>query len=279
LSGNWSLNSELLYLQFAKDDHSFRRGSNTFSIQTQDSAWVSRVGLNYRWDNARNAYASTQRAARPCGSARFSGGYVGGTIGAIQRTAVTRDTDGFIFDTADWTAVNANVAGGVQAGYDWQSCGKVLGVVADLNITNAGTQSQVYPNGGNGGDYQSFMRSSMDWFSTLLTRGGVVVGDMLVYITGGVALADFDTAISRESGQSTRSSGGTLWGWTGGAGAEVALAGNWSVNGEMLYMQFAKETDTFRSGNNFRTFEYHDSAWIGRVGVTYRFGATPASAN
>ena len=42
-------------------------------------------------------------------------------------------------------------------------------------------------------------------------------------------------------------SSSTRFGWTGGAGVEYALANGWSVNGELLYMQFKKESDTFAS--------------------------------
>jgi opacity protein-like surface antigen len=269
ISGQWSVSTELLYLQFAKDIDTFRDGNATRSVENRDSAWVSRIGLNYRWDNPHNAYAAARAPARSCDSSRFSGGYVGGNVGAIHRTALSRDTDSFFFDRAQHTATEASVAGGVQAGYDWQSCGKLFGVVADLNFTNADTLARIYPNGGNGGDWQSHIRSDMKWFSTLRSRAGLVMNDTLVYVTGGVALAGLGVDLSNGEASATHSSSSTRWGWTGGAGAEVALAGNWSVNGEVLYMQFARETDTFRYGN-LRTLEYYDSAWIGRVGVNYR---------
>lgn len=118
----------------------------------------------------------------------------------------------------------------------------------------------------------------MDWFSTIRARSGLAVNDALVYVTGGLAAARIESKISNiipvdnENDQFTSSK--IRWGWTGGAGAEFALAGGWSVNGEVLYMQFAKEQDTFRSPTQgVVSFEHYDSAWIGRVGVNYRWGA------
>ncbi len=63
----------------------------------------------------------------------------------------------------------------------------------------------------------------------------------LVYLTGGLAVTDIGTDLSQSQGFRQDKFGGKRWGWTGGAGAEFALAGNWSVNGEVLYMQFAKD--------------------------------------
>jgi hypothetical protein len=53
MSQNWSVKSEVLYLAFAKSDQSltstvFDRGTS-YRFANQDSAWVSRIGLNYRF--------------------------------------------------------------------------------------------------------------------------------------------------------------------------------------------------------------------------------------
>ncbi len=60
-------------------------------------------------------------------------------------------------------------------------------------------------------------------------------------------------------------------------GAEFAFANNWSVTGEVLYMQFKQEHDTFRSSpliqNRFVSFDSSNSAWVGKVGVNYRFNS------
>jgi opacity protein-like surface antigen len=75
----------------------------------------------------------------PCGVARFSGFYVGGNAGAIAYTALRADSDAFIGSAldvgspAEYSANRIGVTAGVQAGYDWQSCNKVFGLVADWN--------------------------------------------------------------------------------------------------------------------------------------------------
>jgi outer membrane immunogenic protein len=112
----------------------------------------------------------------------------------------------------------------------------------------------------------------MDWFGTLRTRAGLAANNTFVYITGGVAVADIETTFTDPP--DTFNFGKTRWGVVGGAGAEVDLGNNWSVNGEVLYMQFAKHTATGVDGGAtaFR-FDMNDSAWVGRLGLNYRFSS------
>ena len=121
----------------------------------------------------------------------------------------------------------------------------------------------------------------MNWFGTLRTRGGVAFNDVLVYGTGGIAVAGIETSVTQVFGPpvigEAFTSNKTRWGWTGGFGAEFAFANNWSVTGEVLYMQFKQEHDTFRSGPLFAnrdvSFDSSNSAWVGKVGLNYRFNS------
>jgi outer membrane immunogenic protein len=119
------------------------------------------------------------------------------------------------------------------------------------------------------------------WFGTTRIRTGVVVDSLLLYVTTGVAYANFkrDTVWANDGdpeNSETFSSSKTKFGWTAGAGAEWAFASNWSIKTEALYMQFQKDTTTHTSqflseGTQFR-LKNEDSAWVGRIGLNYRFG-------
>ena len=88
----------------------------------------------------------------------------------------------------------------------------------------------------------------MDWFSTIRARAGVAVNDTLFYVTGGVAAAEIKSTVTRDvinASHEQFSSGGTRWGFVGGVGAEFALRDNWSLNTELLYMQFQKDNPAF----------------------------------
>jgi opacity protein-like surface antigen len=282
LWGGWSLVSELLYMQFDKANDTFRSGplvqNRNVGFESHDSAWVSKVGVNYRG----NAFAAAGRSY--AGPARFTGLYIGGNVGGVSYTALRHDADGFISDNGEYTATKIGVTAGGQIGYDWQFGNKVFGVVADANWADvSATSSQnitFAPPFGLTGDQST--SGKMNWFGTLRTRGGVAFNDVLVYGTGGLAVAGIDTTVSSTfvgfpAFSEQFSSSKTRWGWTGGMGAEFAFANNWSVTGEVLYMQFKEEHDTFRSRptnqNRFVSFDSNDSAWVGKVGVNYRFNS------
>ena len=166
----------------------------------------------------------------------------------------------------------------MQVGYDWQSCHRVFGVVADWNWS--GAKTNVFAISGVGSNLTASLTSKMDWFSTLRTRTGVVMNDTLVYVTGGLAAAKIENTYAFGSGNTGESAffaqDKTRWGWTGGIGAELLLWDGWSANAEVLYMQFRKETVTLPSGGidgGLRSnFENYNSAWVGRVGLNYRWG-------
>lgn len=283
LTGGWGVNTELLYMQFRRSENTFidSFGRKPAQVDNHDSAWVSRVGLNYRWDTlSRAATGPTPRSpVRSCGASRFDGGYIGGNVGAIRRTSLTHDQDQYLSDNAEYTGTAGGMTAGAQAGFDWQSCSKVFGVVADWNWADAATHVGVYPN--NRAVVDRSIRSNMKWFSSLRTRAGAAVDDTLVYLTGGVALANVKSTVTNigtfiVDTHEQFSFENTRVGWVGGVGAERAIANGWSVNGEVLYVQFRKNNQLLRSpdsGNVVFNFENYDSAWIGRVGMNYRWGA------
>jgi outer membrane immunogenic protein len=57
INSNWSLKSEVLYAAFAKDEQSFSCSAfcgpaEQKRFDNQDSVWITRVGVNYRWGGA-----------------------------------------------------------------------------------------------------------------------------------------------------------------------------------------------------------------------------------
>ncbi len=208
--------------------------------------------------------------ADPCGVARFNGAYLGASIGTAAHTALRTDADEYFPVEGNYSATRIGFSGGLQAGYDWQSCNKVLGVVADFNWVDSVVTTRITPNLAN---TTRTIQSGMDWFSTLRARAGVASGDTLFYVTGGVAAARTNLTITDiEPGVNQRNEfTNTRLGLVGGVGAEFMLGGNWSLSAEALYMQFRKANNTFRWTNDDYTFVSNDSAFVGRVGVNYRF--------
>ena len=210
----------------------------------------------------------------PCATSRFSGVYAGGNVGAAAYTALRGDWNELYGDAEAYSANKIGASAGVQAGYDWQSCNKVFGIVADFNWADTATTARLNPNRSFATD-QSF-ESNMHWFSTVRARAGLAVNDTLFYVTGGLAVANITSTVnaflvgSRTNGKFAFHD--TRWGLAGGVGAEFALWNNWSLNTELLYLQFQRETDTVRLPASTHTpgIESNDSAWIARIGLNYR---------
>jgi outer membrane immunogenic protein len=213
----------------------------------------------------------------------YIGVNAGGASGRIRDTLSIDDTEGFFFPPAvpgvaasGSSKLNkSSFTGGVQAGYNWQSDRFVFGLEADFNSFR---QSSSY--GGtflyttNLAPYTLTVSRSTNWLMTFRPRVGIVTGNALLYVTGGLALTDFKfnqnfADVDVESATISKVKAG----WTVGAGAEAQLGGNWSVKAEYLFARFDVGSATgLLPGavltNSLTSLDEH----IGRVGLNYRFG-------
>ena len=163
------------------------------------------------------------------------------------------------FAVSSVPAINAvgqqhiNTSGGMaggQIGYNWQSGAWLIGVEADidwLGLSGSTTGSAVYPCcAPTAFTITSSMKS--DWLFTLRPRLGFAANNWLLYVTGGLAVAEvkanfvftdtFATALETASISQTRA------GWTAGVGAEYAFAGPWSVKLEYLHVDLGSVSTT-----------------------------------
>jgi outer membrane immunogenic protein len=216
----------------------------------------------------------------------WTGLYLGGTLGGVWA-----DTTAFSsFDAATMGALNqtrgldsTGFIGGVHVGYNWQvSPSWVIGLEADISWADA-SDSATAPNinlvnaviaGG-----FNFGRD-LNWLGTVRGRvGALVTPTALVYVTGGVAFADFDYTANY-----TAVAAGAVWnsafsdtatGWTLGAGLEWMLAPNWTVRAEYLYVNFDDTSATVNNAlfpANPVTFNWRDQdLHIVRAGLSYKF--------
>jgi outer membrane immunogenic protein len=203
------------------------------------------------------------------------------------------------------------VAGGAQAGYNWQtSTNIVLGVEADIQgsgikgsigcILGCGVPIQTVP-----GPFplQFFpvtftsdaYSHKIDWFGTVRGRVGYANGPTMVYLTGGLAYGDVQrsgnavgtTVFNAFAGNYSAST--TKVGWTVGVGGEAKLFNhpNWSIKGEYLYVDLGRNTDTFNTlftagGGGavvgtvagVRTDTSNNRDHVFRLGLNYSFNPT-----
>jgi opacity protein-like surface antigen len=190
--------------------------------------------------------------AAPVSAWSWTGFYVGGNIGGGVATSRFDDLSNF-FGTNP-TPTSGFFTGGGQIGYNYQFGSGLVGVEADVN-GNSHFNGAIL---GSGNSEALTVRSNIDVSGTIRARAGLVVGNTLVYATGGTAWAD----VEQQSGTSfcnfngtcvldlgsfpsgaptgrTANFSGTKWGGVVGAGVEYALSPNWTVGGEFLHTIYA----------------------------------------
>jgi outer membrane immunogenic protein len=236
------------------------------------------------------AYKATPVARPAC--AQFGGWYVGANVGYGYLEHNFNDRD-FIASSIDADLprstrdTRSGVNGGLQAGYNYQSGCTLFGIEADWSWSDTNANSLNWDGDGppgTAGVDSSTISSRMRWFGTLRGRSGVIVDNLLIYATGGLAYANFRRSYTifedAPASSSTFNWNNTRWGWAAGVGTEWAFATNWSLKSEVLYMRFERDTANAIglgapfagvAGATYR-LESQNEAWISRIGVNYRFG-------
>ena len=204
----------------------------------------------------------------------WAGFYVGGNIGGGWADATSDfSTSGPVFGTADNHMTG--VAGGAQAGYNWQRGRLLLGAEADFQFANIdGSLSTNCPAGLCGVPLSASYEQKVPWFGTVRGRIGYAQDTWLVYATGGYAYARLETNATASAGGATASlsQDDTRNGWTVGGGIEVALTPHWSLKAEYLYMDFGSATTTWSvPGLPTLTDDTKLNMNVVRTGVNYRF--------
>jgi outer membrane immunogenic protein len=207
------------------------------------------------------------------GCANFGGFYVGGNIGGASLTAHQADLDGIFAKgvATGFTATDDSFTAGAQVGYNVQKRCTVFGIEADWNWADLNADTRLFPIVG----LNDSLRTRIDNFGTIRTRTGIVVDQLLLFVTGGVAWTETRDSVNRAVGLVTErfSSNDTRWGWTAGFGTEYALAPGVSLTSDVLYLSFNDEDHTFDSPTfgRFRT-KTDEEIWVARMGLNIRFG-------
>jgi len=175
----------------------------------------------------------------------WTGAYIGGNIGYAfggnDTVEVKSNTEGNVNDLG--TLELEGFFGGGQIGYDWQMDSIVIGAVADIEASDI-RDDFTKKFDINNNDDQIKARDSIDLWGTFRGRIGWAFDQLLVYGTGGLAWADVDydlRANNFTSGQHGRIQGSdTRLGYAVGGGLEWAVADNWSLGAEYLYVNLGK---------------------------------------
>ena len=236
-------------------------------------------------------------APPPVAVYNWTGFYIGLHAGADYR----QDSFDYVMDPGTHLGVLENVAavtaagngtfnrtgfiGGGQIGYNWQAPGSsvVFGVEADASWVDKSSRTVVGALPASPPDtFRIVQSNNMNWLATFRGRLGVAVAPTsLLYVTGGLALADIRIASAYTDTLFAAAGAGSFSevrvGAAAGAGWEYAFNPNWSVKFEYLYTWFDRVGSNYTvvstaGGTNAVRFSDQVSDHIGRVGINYRFG-------
>ena len=154
-------------------------------------------------------------------------------------------TLGWGSSTQQWTSTAAVTTGGFSGdgwvagatlGRNWQNGNKVYGFEADLQLSDISATETVT----GGCSVAAPCTASIDWYSTMRGRFGILTGDTLLFATGGLAIGQIENdqpALSPLANATT-----TKVGWTVGLGLETPMKDDWTFKAQIDYLDFG-ETD------------------------------------
>lgn len=148
---------------------------------------------------------------------------------------------------------------GGHAGYNVDFGGFVLGAEADLQWSSLSYDQDL--------DADGELKASIDAFGTIRGRAGASFGQVMPYVTGGLAYGRGTVSITDPT-DITTSQSRNHWGWTAGVGLEAAATENLTLRAEYLYVDLGTQTYATAPGGDIDAS--HRFSVI-RGGVSYKF--------
>jgi len=199
----------------------------------------------------------------------WSGFYIGGHLGYGEAN-YSGEFGVSDPEEPDPDDLNLNgIAGGVQAGWNWQMDNFVFGVEADVTFTDWSDKVK------NDEENTEFVEGDVNLLATLRARAGVAVDNLLFYVTAGGAIADatYDATDQAEAPGSDSKVDFNDIGFVAGGGAEWGLDERWTVRLEGLYYVFDDQENAgnlIDESDNVDDKVKFDDAWVIRGGVNFR---------
>lgn len=157
-------------------------------------------------------------------------------------------------------------SGGALLGFNYQFDSIVVGLEGDIGLADINDNNTLAA--------AAVLEDDIDTTYGIRARLGYAVDHTLLFITGGVAWADYEfTLSSLTGGTSIDLFDDTLFGWQFGGGVEQAVTDNITVRLEYLYTDYDDDTDSFSTGGATIDTEADLDSHTIRLGVNFLFNA------
>jgi outer membrane immunogenic protein len=129
--------------------------------------------------------------------------------------------------------------GGVLAGFNYQWDPLVLGIEGDFGFTDVDGHGSTAPP-------EPDFSYELNWNAHVRARAGFALDRALLFIAGGLAIADLDI----DQDEPTQTKGTTYWGYSIGGGIDYALTDEIIVRAEYLHDEYDEE-DYSENGEDY----------------------------
>ncbi|WP_158625980.1 outer membrane protein [Arsenicitalea aurantiaca] len=153
--------------------------------------------------------------------------------------------------TPEWANDIDGWLAGVQAGYNVNLDGVVLGVEGDIAWADIGSEEFT----------RDGLAGSIDWIGTIRGRVGFAADAFLIYGTAGVAFAGADLLDDPDADSNTHT------GWVVGAGVEAMVTESVSLKAEYLYHDFGTQEYDFNGDTDDVDFQVSTV----KIGLNFHF--------
>jgi opacity protein-like surface antigen len=162
------------------------------------------------------------------------------TLGSCGRVVGNRSASSQTYETP-----SSGFMGGVTGGFNFQAGPAVFGVESDIAYSEVDSAVSRATGGIPNQLGATTINQDLKWLSTVRGRVGLAVRNVMVFATGGLALAEVDYDYSLVNPRffdlsASDTSSEVKTGWTAGGGFELAL-GLWSIKTEYLYVDLGTE--------------------------------------
>ena len=172
-------------------------------------------------------------------AANWSGFYVGvhAGIGGADLNGIF-DADGTEPVTYITGMNTSGLLGGVHAGYNWQFGGMIFGLEGDYTWADFEARNRDGEN--------DLQRVSVDYFATIRYRIGATNGNLMTYVTSGIAFSEADLVVENGTGSLSLSAVGIAY----GAGIEYRILPGVTIRGEVMRLDFDESEGAQEAGRS-----------------------------